>query len=69
LYNQLSHISEAQHHDCSGTDKLIKIITNYGLEKTLGISRLHRHFILKENEKVIWKFEKDFSTSRVAITG
>ena len=46
LYNTLPHIRTAQHSPMPKATAIIDILRKYGLEKQVGVARLHKHFYL-----------------------
>ena len=55
-YNLLPHILEVQHREMPKVERIKTILTKYGLSDVLGIARLHKHFDLEKDEKVVWSF-------------
>jgi len=66
IYNQLSHITEAQHTLMPKVPQILDVISKYGLQNKIGVARLHKHFELQPNEFVVWRLSKDGCESRVS---
>lgn len=62
LYNHLLHINDAQKMEMPKVPQIQEILVKYGFSKILGIARLHKHFNLETDEKVVWTFgERSYS--------
>jgi hypothetical protein len=35
--------------------EISKVLQKYGFDKLFGVARLHRHYLLKETECVLWE--------------
>ena len=57
-YNFLPHILEAQHREMPKVGEIKDVLVKYGLSDLLGIARLHKHFDLEKDEKVVWSFHE-----------
>lgn len=46
-------------------EQIQDVLEKYNLGDTIGIVRLHKHFDLEKDEKVVWSFGKTENSSRV----
>jgi hypothetical protein len=64
-YNNLLHITEAQNIQMHKVPLILEMIKKYNFEDKIGVARLHKHFELKEDEKVVWSYNQKENRSKV----
>lgn len=65
IYNNLLHINDALKIQMHKVPLILEIIKKYNLANEIGVARLHKHFELKENEKVVWSYNQKENLSTV----